>query len=85
MTEASEWLTELFLSNNMWSVLGPLGLVFIGWYATNKVDKKVGLLYFVFLMFFSLNYLPLIATHYLHVGIILFGGILVCVIPNIKN
>jgi hypothetical protein len=74
---------ELFLSLEMWSYLGPLGLVIGGYIVINK-DRNLGIIWFVVECLFIAQYLTLVnATpeYWWHIFILLFGGMFTITYP----
>ena len=84
MNEALDLFNELFYSTEIWGFTGVIGLVLFGYWLT-KQDKNLGLGYFVIILIMSLSYLPLITTYYWHLGILLLGGMLVCLVPQLSR
>ena len=79
------WFDELFYSVELWGYLGPLALVFIGAVITEK-NKSYGVMWYIILMFMTLYfYLPDITTYYIQVFIMLLGGALTCIVPQMSR
>ena len=82
-------LEQLFLSTEMYGLLGPLGLVLIGYYLAEK-DKMLGVFWFIVDVLFASYYYQLLdatPAYWWHIIIILFGGIFFCIFPllNLKK
>ena len=79
------WFNELFYSVELWGWLGPLALVVIGGFLTNK-DKNLGLgWYIILLMMAGTFYLTQITTYYMQVFILIFLGAVVCLGPQLNR
>ena len=79
------WFDELFYSTELWGYLGPLALVLIGAKLTHE-DKNLGLLWYIVMMFMTAYfYLPSITTYYIQVFIMLFGGAVTCIVPQLSR
>lgn len=78
---------DLFLSASMWGYLGPMVLVIIGYFLTQK-EKILGILWFVVECLFITQYLDLLEAHpayWWQVFILLFGGLFTCVYPLLNR
>lgn len=74
---------DLFFSANMWSYLGPMGLVVIGYFLVTK-NKILGILWFVLECLFMAQYFTLVPAnpdYWWHIFILLLGGLFTCVYP----
>ena len=74
---------DIFLSASMWSYLGPIALVIIGYFLMKK-DVVLGVLWFIVECLFIGQYLALVDAHldyWWHIFILLFGGLATCVYP----
>lgn len=74
---------DLFFSANMWSYLGPMGLVIIGYFLAKK-EKVLGVLWFVLECLFVAQYFTLVnanPAYWWHIFILLLGGLFTCVYP----
>jgi len=74
---------QLFLSGEVWSYLGPLGLVIGGWIVTNK-DRFLGVLWFIVECLVIGQYLTLVSAtpdYWWHIYILLIGGLFTIVYP----
>jgi hypothetical protein len=74
---------QLFFSPEMWSYLGPIAVVVVGYFCM-KEDKALGVLWFIVECLIIYQYLVLVATtpdYWWHVYILLFGGLFTCVFP----
>ena len=79
------WFDELFYSTELWGYLGPLALVLVGAKLT-KDDKNMGVLWYIVLLFMTAYfYLPDITTYYIQVFIMVFGGALTCIVPQLSR
>ena len=78
---------ELFLSQEIWSYLGPFALLVIG-YVLAKKDKALGVLWFLLECIFAYYYMELISSdpfYIWHAFFLVVGGILTCVFPLIDR
>ena len=83
MQGAYDLFYELFLSPEISSWFGPIGLVIVGYFVFKK-DRILGVLFFVVECLFIANYIELAATtpdYWWHIVILLFGGLFTCVLP----
>lgn len=74
---------DLFLSTEMIGYIGPLALVFVGWYAVKK-DKGLGIIAFIVESLFIAQYLALVETtpdYWWQIFILIFGMLYTVVIP----
>lgn len=74
---------DLFFSLNMWSYLGPMGLVVFGYFMAKK-DRILGVLWFILECLFIAQYLILVdatPNYWWHIFILALGGLLTCVYP----
>ena len=74
---------DIFLSASMWSYLGPIALVIIGYFLVKK-EVVLGVLWFIVECLFIGQYMELVAAHppyWWHIFILLFGGLATCVYP----
>lgn len=74
---------DVFLSNNMWSYLGPAALVIIGFVLVRK-DMALGVIWFIVECLFIAQYATLVEANpdYLwHMYILIFGGLFTLVYP----
>ena len=79
------WFDELFYSTELWGYLGPLALVLIGAKLT-KEDKNLGVLWYIVMLFMTLYfYLPSITTYPIQVFIMVFGGAITCIVPQLSR
>ena len=82
------WLFyELFLNPEPWGILGPLGLIFIGYLATKK-NKNLGVFVFIVIIMFTWNYLNLVGetpAYWWHILMLLLGGVFTCVLPQMDD
>lgn len=76
---------ELFYSLEIWGVLGALAMVIVAWYITKK-DRHLGVAVYIVMLFMTLYfYLPEGNTYLLQVFIMVFGGALVCIVPQFNK
>lgn len=83
MMQDVNYLEQFFLSTEVWGILGPMGLVIIGYYLM-KEDRTLGILWVVVEWVIAANYSSLISTtpgYAWHFFILLMGGLLTCVFP----
>ncbi len=74
---------DLFLSTEMIGYIGPLALVFVGWYAVKK-DKGLGIIAFIVESLFIAQYFDLVAVtpdYWWQIFILMFGMLFTVVIP----
>ena len=86
MQSAYDLLFELFLSTGMTGYLGPLAIVIIGYFVTQK-DKALGVLWFVVECLFMAQYFALLEAtpdYWWQIIILLLGGVLV-LIPQLMD
>lgn len=77
---------EWFFSAEIWSILGAMSIVFVGYFAARK-DKVLGVFWFIVECLFVSAYAEQVSTtpfYYWHIFIVLVGGILVLV-PALMN
>jgi hypothetical protein len=85
MNHALDLLNELFLSTELWGLLGPLAIVLFGAKLT-KEDKNLGVMWYIVILFMTLfTYLPDIVTYTVHTFIMLGGGALTCIVPQLSR
>jgi len=87
MQEFTNLFEELFFSVQPWGFLGPVALVVIG-YLLTKREQNAGFFYFILLLASANFYFSLMATEgfYLyHVLILIFGGIIFCLMPAVNR
>ena len=82
--QTPNWFEEIFYSKEVWGYLGPLLLVYVG-YRITKEDKNLGLLWFIVMIFMSLYYMEHIVDYSVHFFVMIFGGIITCVVPQFKR
>lgn len=80
------YLSELFLSTEIYGYFGPFILVAIGYVlATNRKYRTLALLWLIVEFLFVAYYFSLIEAgsgfYWWHIIILLFGGIFGCLIP----
>ncbi len=74
---------ELFLGTDMIGYIGPLALVFAGWYLVKK-DKGLGVIAFIVESLFIAQYLDLVyvtPAYWWHIFILILGMLYTVVIP----
>ncbi len=83
--QSINWFDELFYSVELWGYLGPLAMVLIGAKLT-KEDKNIGAMWYIIMLFMTLYfYLPDITTYYIQVFIMILGGAITCIMPQLSR
>jgi hypothetical protein len=81
------WLSEIFLSLEMWGYLGPMALVVIGYYLS-KTNVTLGVLWFIVECLFVSRYFELVEAtpdYWWHIILLLLGGLFTCIYPLIDR
>jgi hypothetical protein len=81
------WLSEIFLSLEMWGYLGPMALVVIGYYLS-KTNVTLGVLWFIVECLFVSRYFELVEAtpdYWWHIILLLLGGLFTCIYPLIDQ
>lgn len=76
-------LEEIFFNTDMIGYLGPLALVFAGWYFVKK-DKGLGVIAFIVESLFIAQYLALVEAtpdYWWNIFILIFGMLYTVVLP----
>lgn len=80
-------LEELFLSTEIYGLLGVIGIVIIGYFLSEK-DKFLGAFWFVLESLLAAYYYELVEStpaYWWNILILLVGGILFCLVPLVSR
>jgi len=85
MMQDINWFEELFLSLDMWGIFGPLALVVIGFFITQR-EKGLGILFIIVDSIIVWQYLQMVNYElYMWHVVILILGIIQCTFTGLTK